>query len=118
MNRINTEALKPAPIVLKKFDYIEQCYNLLHFCENMIFILKVYLVNSIYYNIDAVGFTLAHFGPGIGRIFVDDVFCSGSEEKLIDCYTSSSVSCSRGHSEDAGVRCQVEGLLIFLYLLV
>ena len=61
-------------------------------------------------------FTLAHFGPGIGRIFLDSVGCSGREERLIDCYSSSSVSCSRGHSEDAGVRCQVEGLLIFYCL--
>ena len=62
--------------------------------------------------IDAVGFSSAHFGPGIGMISLDNVGCSGMEERLIDCYRSSSVSCSRGHSEDAGVRCQIEGLLI------
>ena len=55
---------------------------------------------------DAVAFTNAHFGAGTGTIFLDDVGCSGNEAKLIDCPRSSTVRCYRGHSEDAGVRCQ------------
>ena len=53
-----------------------------------------------------VPFNAAHFGAGIGPIYLDNVECSGSESRLIDCLYSSFVSCSRGHSEDAGVRCQ------------
>ena len=53
-----------------------------------------------------VPFSAAHFGAGIGPIYLDNVECSGSESRLIDCLYSSFVSCSRGHSEDAGVRCQ------------
>ena len=62
---------------------------------------------------DAVAFSSAHFGAGIGRTFLDEVGCTSSERRLIDCSRapSSSLRCSRGHSEDAGVRCQLGGLL-------
>ena len=59
-----------------------------------------------YLSTDAVAFSRAHFGAGTGTIYLDNVGCSGSEANLIDCSSSSSVSCSSGHSEDAGVRCQ------------
>ena len=55
---------------------------------------------------DAVPFSRAHFGAGIGTIYLDNVGCTGSETRLIDCSRSSTVSCLSGHSEDAGVRCQ------------
>ena len=55
---------------------------------------------------DAVAFSSAHFGAGTGTIYFDEVGCTGSETNLIDCPRSSSVYCYRGHSEDAGVRCQ------------
>ena len=55
---------------------------------------------------DAVAFSNAHFGTGIGTIFLDNVGCTGSEANLNDCSRSSTVSCYYGHSEDAGVRCQ------------
>ena len=54
----------------------------------------------------AVAFTYAHFGTGTGPIYLDDVACSGSEDSLIECSRSPFVSCSSGHWEDAGVRCQ------------
>ena len=60
----------------------------------------------------AVAFTNAHFGAGIGSIYLDNVDCSGSESNLTDCSSSSIVYCYRGHSEDAGVRCQGIGLLV------
>ena len=55
---------------------------------------------------DAVAFGSAHFGAGTGTIYLDGVGCTGSESNLTDCSRSSTVSCFRGHSEDAGVRCQ------------
>ena len=55
---------------------------------------------------DAVSFSSAHFGAGVGAIFLDNVACSGSESNLLDCPRSWAVSCYRGHREDAGVRCQ------------
>ena len=60
----------------------------------------------------AVSFSAAHFGVGIGQIYLDSVSCSGTEGRLIDCSRASSVFCYGGHSEDAGVRCQNRGLLI------
>ena len=55
---------------------------------------------------DAVAFSSAHFGAGIGPIHLDYVDCTGSENNLTSCPHSSSIRCSSGHSEDAGVRCQ------------
>ena len=54
---------------------------------------------------DAVAFSRAHFGAGTGTIYLDNVYCTGSENNLIDCTRSTTVGCF-GHSEDAGVRCQ------------
>ena len=55
--------------------------------------------------LDAQDFSGAHFGAGIGPIHLDTVQCSGSESSLIQC-PKSSVNCTNGHSQDAGVRCQ------------
>ena len=55
---------------------------------------------------DAVAFSSAHFGAGTGTIYLDNVGCTGSETNLTDCSRSSTVSCTYGHMEDAGVRCQ------------
>ena len=66
----------------------------------------------------AVAFTNAHFGAGVGPIYLDNVECSGSESNLTDCSSSSIVYCYRGHSEDAGVRCQGTGLLVPLSVLL
>ena len=59
---------------------------------------------------DAIGLSSAYFGEGVGTIHIDSVSCSGAEGQLIDCSRSSTVTCYNGHSEDAGVRCQIEGL--------
>ena len=55
---------------------------------------------------DAVHFSSAHFGAGIGPIHMSNVDCNGRESNLIECSRSSTVNCTNGHSEDAGVRCQ------------
>jgi len=55
--------------------------------------------------IDAVVFSNAHFGVGVGPVFLDHVGCNGNEDNLIDCSHRSSGSC-RGHTDDVGVRCQ------------
>ena len=67
---------------------------------------------NIGFRTDAVAFGTAHFGAGIGTIYLDDVACSGTEGRLIGCSRASSVRCSSGHSEDAGVRCQIRGWLL------
>lgn len=42
------------------------------------------------------------FGPGMGSIFLDNVACTGTEENLIDC-PSSTPTCT--HDNEAGIMC-------------
>ena len=46
------------------------------------------------------------FGQGTGRIWLDNVECTGSERVLMNCNASSSGINSCTHTHDAGVRCQ------------
>ena len=51
-------------------------------------------------------YSSAYFGEGAGPIFLNNVACSTSERKLVDCsYESNTAAC--GHSDDAGVMCQL-----------
>ena len=52
----------------------------------------------------AQAFSFAFFGQGSGPIHLDDVACTGSERRLIDCRYTAIDNCI--HFEDAGVRCQ------------
>ena len=47
--------------------------------------------------------TNAFYGQGSGPINIDDLGCTGSEQRLLDCLFSSIHNCA--HSEDAGVDC-------------
>uniref|UniRef100_A0A671EVP6 SRCR domain-containing protein n=1 Tax=Rhinolophus ferrumequinum TaxID=59479 RepID=A0A671EVP6_RHIFE len=47
----------------------------------------------------------AHFGPGSGDILLDNLQCSGSENHLGQCHSSSWSDHNCGHHEDAGVIC-------------
>ena len=53
----------------------------------------------------AVALSRASFGAGTGRIWLDDVACTGNERRLIDCTARPLGSHNCQHSEDAGVRC-------------
>ena len=61
-------------------------------------------VVTFFHIADATAFTNAAFGPGNGAIVLDNVACTGLEERLVNCpYDSHTADCF--HSEDAGVRC-------------
>ena len=47
----------------------------------------------------------AYFGVGTGEIWLDDVFCTGSESELLDCSHDDIGVDDCDHSEDASVRC-------------
>ena len=48
----------------------------------------------------------AHFGIGSGPIFLDDVQCSSSSKKLLECFSRPILSHNCLHSADAGVGCE------------
>ena len=57
-------------------------------------------------NSGAVAFRGAQFNQGTGPIFLDQLFCSGSETSVLECTRHTPLglpTCE--HSRDAGVRC-------------
>ena len=91
---------------------------LMLFVDSLAFLIKVIdstcniesatknLVFALIMTIGATPRLSAHFGEGTGSIVRQYVSCTGNENRLIDCPTSSS-SCT--HSEDAGVTCLPTG---------
>lgn len=64
--------------------------------------------------IDATAFSRAHFGQGSGAILLDNVACTGLEERLVNCsYDRHTADCY--HYQDAGVRCSTATCKIMCY---
>ncbi|XP_071948679.1 scavenger receptor cysteine-rich domain-containing protein DMBT1-like [Antedon mediterranea] len=51
-------------------------------------------------------YSRAYFGPGSGRIFMDNLDCSGSESRVDECIFPGWGDNDCSSSEDAGVRCE------------
>lgn len=58
--------------------------------------------------VDAVARHNAEFGRGSGPVLLQNVMCTGSEQRLLDCAIGGLGSSTCSHYNDAGVAC-VEG---------
>ena len=55
---------------------------------------------------EGTAMTGGYYGSGNGRIILDNVECTGREERLEDCRSITEHNCN--HDEDAGVICRCE----------
>jgi len=53
---------------------------------------------------------------GTGDVWLDNIDCTGTEKRFIDCSFNAVGSSSCGHSEDASVRCQLSRQFLLLNL--
>ena len=67
-----------------------------------------------YFHTDANATTSAVFGPGMGPVLLENVICTGNEDRLFDCMNSGLGVSSCPHSRDAGVRCSTQCKLLTL----
>ena len=66
------------------------------------------IVHLYFYSPAGEALLNAYFGLGTGQIVLDNVQCTGSENKLLACSSAPllKVSSNCDHSDDAGVRCE------------
>ena len=91
-----------ANVVCQQLDYSAQSKKMLLL---LIILLCLYICTGIIL-LDGLAYGNAHFGAGIGMIYLNNVGCTGTETSLLQCSYTSASSCTYAHSEDAGVRCQ------------
>ena len=63
----------------------------------------------------AIARSRAYFGRGTGAILLDQVACTGTETRLVNCRSNPLGIHDCSHSEDAGVTCQ--GMYVSLHCL-
>ena len=76
-----------------------------HFTIGACALAYLYPASIYHYIIGAEAFDLTLFGEGTGRIWLDNVQCSGNESHLLSCSANSSGINPCSHVQDAGVRC-------------
>ncbi len=55
--------------------------------------------------LQGVGYKKAHYGRGFGPIWLDNVGCKGTEQRIADCPHRGWGTHNCGHGEDYGVNC-------------
>lgn len=63
--------------------------------------------------IGAQALSLAYFGQGTGQILLDNVECTGSESRLIECTANQIAAHNCIHLEDASVRCRAPESMLY-----
>ena len=63
----------------------------------------------------AIARSSAYFGQGTGAILLDDVACTGTETRLLNCRSNTLGVHNCGHHEDAGVTCQGKYMYVHMY---
>ena len=58
------------------------------------------------YITDGLAILYSYYGAGSGQIWLDDVACTSSNTKLLQCFSSPIGSHSCSHSDEAGVKCE------------
>ena len=89
--------------------------GLLHACN---FILSKYLHCFKMFPTGATAVSRALFGQGTGAILLDDVRCTGSETRLVDCPSNGIGIHDCAHTEDAGIICESKQLVPLLFIVV
>ena len=59
-----------------------------------------------------IPYSNAHFGPGTGPIYLDDVACTSSDSQLLECSSRPIMRNNCSHPADAGVGCEGNTFLI------
>ena len=67
---------------------------------------EVYIRALFFWTADGRAFSNAYFGAGSGPIFLDDVQCTSSASKLLECPSRPILSHNCLHTADAGVGCE------------
>ena len=71
--------------------------------------------NNYIHCIGAQAVSFAAYGQGTGPILLDDVACTGTETRLIECRASPITVHNCVHFEDASVRCQAPPSMSIFY---
>ena len=84
-------------------------------CESDILIQICLPFLNFAFSAGGIAYSNAFFGAGTGPIYLDDVACTLSASKLLECFSSPILVHNCLHSDDAGVRCEgkkIHSLLI------
>ena len=66
--------------------------------------------NIHFFYTGATAFSNAFYGRSSGFIYLDNVGCTGTESRLVDCSHDGIGVHNCRHSEDTGIQCQVSGM--------